>query len=369
MSPRLLILSGLIVASMSCALAGITGIVEGRVRNIRGGESIPGVSVYIASLRVGTVTDTAGRFTLPNLRIGAYEIRFTHPGFRSKRIQNVIVNADLRTRLQVDLEESDVLLDEIVVIRERPLIQTDVTATTFVVDGAELRSLPFTQPFSYLGTRPGVTLEGHVRGGKTTEVGYLVDGLPVQDVMGGGLATVLPVSAVEGMTVHTGGFEAEYGNALSGIVNVVTRSPGESFGFFARASSDHLFGGTKDDRESRVEMTLTTPIVRERLSLVAAAGGQWGGTRWWQDLDEFYSLPFEKTFSGLAKLEATLDPALKMSLSLLSSDRGVKEYEFPWRYNLSGLPPTHRTSNRLALSVTRTFGDRSYGTQTSLDDR
>ena len=134
------------IAGTLPAFAGTSGIVEGTVRNARTGELLPGVNVHLIALHRGTVTDAQGRFTIANVRIGSYEIRFTLPGFRPHLHKNVLVTSDLRTRLQISLEESDVQLDEIVVVQERPLIQTDVTATTFVIRGEELRALRSQNP-------------------------------------------------------------------------------------------------------------------------------------------------------------------------------------------------------------------------------
>jgi len=102
-----------------------------------------------------------------------------------------------------------------VVTQERPLIRQEVTGTTYFLRGDDVKLLPIGNVTDVLGLQPGVTLEGNVRGGKTTDVSYLIDGLPVQDLMAGGVASILPGKlGVRHEPVH-GSFEPEYGNALA----------------------------------------------------------------------------------------------------------------------------------------------------------
>jgi outer membrane receptor protein involved in Fe transport len=344
------------------ALAGTTGILEGTVRDKRTGEPIPGVNVLVAALQVGTTTDVQGGFTLQNVRAGQYEIRFTHVGYQSYVLKNVAINPDVRTRLRIALEQSDVQMDEVVVVQEKPLIQTDVTATTFMVTGEELKTLPISRPLEFVGYKPGTTLEGNVRGGKTTEVSYLVDGLPVQDLIRGGVASVVPISSLVGMSIYTGGFEAEYGNALSGVVNIITKSGGNDFSLFSRAGSDYLFGGTQNSRQSEFELSASGPVMRDRLFFFAAGSGVLSGTRWWQDMQRYFPSPIDRMLNGFGKLDYTVTPSLRVGLQLLTSDRDWRDYEYSWRYNLPGLPPERKTSNRLALTASQTLGQDFYYT-------
>jgi outer membrane receptor for ferrienterochelin and colicin len=358
----------MVLAWVACALtngtavAGTTGILEGTVKDKQTGEAIPGVNVLVASLQIGTSTNAAGMFAIQNLRAGRYELRFTHVGYQTFVLRNVAINPDLRTRLRIVLEPTEVQISEVVVVQEKPLIQTDVTATTFMVSGEELRVLPITKPFEIVGYKPGSTLEGNIRGGKPTEVNYLVDGLPVQDVIRGGVSSVLPISSLVGMSMYTGGFEAEYGNALSGIVNIVTRSGGNDVSVFGRAGTDRLVGGTQHSQQVELEGSASGALVLDRLFFVVAASGDLSGTRWWQDMQNYFAFPMDRNLNAFGKLDYVVTPSLRVGLQLLSSDHGWRDYEFPWRYNLNGLPPERKTSNRLALIASQTLGQNAYYT-------
>ncbi len=347
---------------LSVAFAGTNGILEGNVKDKQSGEPLPGVNVVLTGVQLGVATDTNGYYEIQNIWAGKYEVRFSLIGYRTHIIKNVIINPDLKTTLHVQLEETGLELEEITVVQEKPLIQRDVTGTTFIVSGEELELLPVDRVTDLIGLKAGVTLEGNVRGGKTTEVIYLVDGLPVQDVIAGGLGATLPNSSVVGVSIYTGGFEPEYGNALSGVVNIVTKTGSNDHRYLLRADSDNLFGGTQHSRTRELELSGSGPVVEEKLFYVVAGNGLVTDTRWWQDFQHFVDSPVETNLSGLGKLDYHFSPTLHVGTQVLYSHRDWHDYEFSWRFNLSGLPPEDRTSYRLAAILSHTVSDKIFYT-------
>ena len=178
-------------------------------------ERLVGVNVVILGTMYGAATDAEGYYQVTNVRAGIYDVRFSMVGYKTLTMRSVTILPDLRTRLDVQLQPTSIQLEAVEVRAHRPLIQKDLAATAFSIGDIKLEQLPVSTLQDVLGLQPGTTMEGNVRGGKTYEVGYLVDGLPVQDVLGGGLAAHVPKSSIAGMTIYTGGFDAEYGNAMS----------------------------------------------------------------------------------------------------------------------------------------------------------
>ncbi len=341
---------------------GTHGVLEGVVRDKTTGEPVPGVNVSLADLQRGTTTDPAGRFALQNVQAGKYDVRFSHVGHRPYLLRNVVVNADLKTRLTIELEPATVELNEITVFEEKPLIQKDVTGTTFTVGGDEALLLPIDNVVDVVRLKPGVTLEGNIRGGKTTEVLYLVDGMPVQDVMGGGLSATLPNSSITGLSIYTGGFEAEYGNALSGVVNIVTKTGTNATHAYVRVDSDHLFGGTQVSKTNEFEASLSGPIIENSLFYFGAFSGTLTDTRWWQDFRYVFGSPVDRRFSGFGKLEYLFTPTMRLAGQFMYNDHDWRDYEFNWRYNLAGLPPERRTANRVALTLSHAASESFFYT-------
>jgi len=348
----------LVAAVVATTWGGTNGTVEGTVKVKQTGETLPGATVAVVGTQRGATTDEEGRFIIANIRAGRYDIRVAHVGYQSRLLKNVLVNPDLRTRLAIELEQSDVMMDEITVTLEKPLIQRDVTGTTYFMSGEEAALLPIENAVDAVHLKPGVTLEGNVRGGKATEVLYLIDGLPVQDVLSGGNTATLPNSSITDVSIYTGGFEAEYGNALSGVVNIVSRTGSDEFRWFLRADKDNLFGNTQNNRTTDVEASSSGPILEGRLHYLTSFNGVFTDTRWWQDFEHFFQSPIDASLNGYAKIDYLFSPTLHIGAQVLVADRKWRDYEFDWRFNLDGLPPQRRTASRVAATMVHAPSDR-----------
>ncbi|MBX2992639.1 MAG: TonB-dependent receptor [Bacteroidetes bacterium] len=345
--------------------AGTTGLLEGRVTDKATGQYVVGANVTVVGTQFGAAADVDGIFVIANIRAGTYSVKFSSVGYRTVILQNVTILPDLRTRIDMQLDPSAVELDAIEVRAERPLIQKDQPSTAFSIGEVKLDKLPVVAFQEVLGLQPGTTVEGNVRGGKINEVVYLVDGLPVQDVVGGGLGTGLPKSSITGMTVHTGGFEAQYGNAMSGIVNVVTKTGADKHEIGGRVERDGWLPtrvNEQQDRLTEVELTAGGPIVQNRLFYFTANTYTQSDTRWWRDFDQFRVDGVISEFNGFSKLESIISPSVRLALQGIYSLRDWRDYEFTWRFNLPGLPARNRNSYRLALTLSHTLSDNVFYT-------
>jgi hypothetical protein len=347
------------------ARRGITGILEGRVRDKQTKELLPSVNVMIVGLTLGTATDEKGYFRISNIRAGDYDVRFSVIGYNSVIMKKVTILPDLRTRIEVDLEPSSVQLPAMEIVATRPLIQVDQAATAFQIEQGKLDKLPLTQFQDIVGLQPGTTMEGNIRGGKITDALYLVDGLPIQDVIKGGIGTSIPKSSISNITITTGGHEAEYGNALSGIINVVTKSGENKHTVITRIERDNWLPQSIDkqvDQSLEGEVTASGPILRNKLYYFSANIGAVSGTRWWQDFQHFFTLPIKREFSGLSKLEYLFSPTLRLGLQGIYSLQDWHDYEYSWRFNLNGLPKETKISYRMALTLSKTISSNAFFT-------
>lgn len=346
-------------------LAGTTGILDGVVRDKSTKTLLAGANILILKTQMGAAADENGRFVIYNIPAGTYSVRIQMLGYKNALWQNVEIRPDLRTKMNVELEASSIQVDEVIIHAERPQIQKDITGTTYRVGSEEIQQLPITQFQDILGLQAGVTLEGNVRGGKTSEVSYLIDGLPVQDLLAGGLSTNLPNSSIVEMTIQTGGFDAEYGNALSGIVNVITKTGGNEHQVALRLDNDYLqqFGGTQNNKEGEAEITASGPIEQDNMYYFVSANYDLSGTRWWQDFQSSkMTLPVDKSFSGFGKVDFILSPTIRLGLQGIFSQHDWRDYEFSWRFNLDGLPLRQRQTNRVAAVLSQTLSEKSFYT-------
>jgi outer membrane receptor for ferrienterochelin and colicin len=355
----------IIICSHYSFARGITGTIEGKVHDKLNKEALPAVNVLILGLNQGSVTDDKGAFQITNVRAGVYDVRFSLIGYRTIVVTKVTVLPDLRTPLNIGMEQASVQLEGMEIQAERPLFQKEQAATAFQVSAVKLERLPIGNFQDVLLLQPGVTREGNVRGGKANEVVYLIDGIPVQDVLSGGIGTNLPKSAVTGLTMMTGGFDAEYGTALSGVVNVVTKTGSNQHQIGLRYERDDWLPESMNnqiDRASEAEFSMSGPLISDRLYYFTANNILKSDTRWWQDFRHFFWPSIKSDLSGIAKIEFVPVSTLQLSLQGLYSLQDWRDYEFSWRYNLNGLPPRSKRSFRLAALLSHTISASSYYT-------
>jgi len=355
--------SGVFIPASASGERGVYGILEGKVIDKTTKEPLVGANIVVVGTNLGAASDDLGIYQINNVRAGVYDVRFSILGYKTLVMKKVTILPDLRTRLDIELEETAIEFETIEVRAERPLIQKDLAATAFSIGELKLDRLPVSSFREVVTLQPGTTLEGNVRGGKTTELLFLVDGLPVQDVVAGGLSTSLPKSAITGLTINTGGFDAEYGNAMSGVVNVITKGGTNRHEILGRVERDSWLPSDwnqQQDRLSEIELSAGGPILKDRLYYFTANNFIATDTRWWQDLDHFFKSPVSREFTGFSKIEYIPVPTWRLSVQGIYSLREWKDYEYTWRYNLSGLPSRARYSYRVAGMFTHTLSENSF---------
>ncbi len=360
---RLLISLVIIFFRFTDVYAGTNGILEGRVINKETREPLIGVTVMIAGTAQGTASDTDGNFQLNNLEAGIYDLRISNVGFQPMMYKSVVVRVGLRTRISVELVPSEIELSEVEVTAERPLIEKDVTSTNFSIGSSQVEKLPIRSVQDIITLFPSVTAEGNVRGGKTTEVVYLVDGLPLQDVIGGGMGSSIPKTSITEFSIQSGGFEAEYGNALSGVINIITRRGSNRHSFIIRMEKDNWLAGGwnyQHNKTTDIEGTLAGPVFKDKLHFFTANTFQVTDTRWWQDFDNFFKSPVSTDLSGMVKLDYVMSSKHHLTVQDIYSIRRWRDYEFSWRFNLDGLPPRDRSSNRSTLTFGHTINKQLH---------
>ena len=207
-------------------LSGTTGKLAGRVTDKSSGAALVGVNVIVEGTARGSATDANGDYFILQLSPGTYSVRFSMIGYQPLVMNNVRVRIDLTTTLDGELQESSVDMDEIVVQADRPMIQTDVTYSQANISSEEVEMLPVEEFEDILSLQAGVVATGgeiHVRGGRGGEISYMVDGITVTDPYNLSMAVEIENNSIQELQFISGTFNAEYGQAMSGIVNIITK--------------------------------------------------------------------------------------------------------------------------------------------------
>ena len=215
--------------------AGTAGKIAGVIRDTESGIPLPGATVMIKGTSIGTSTDEDGEYFILNVPVGTYTLEASLIGYQLVTQTQVTVLLDLTTPLNFKMNSTPVELKKgVTVVATRPLIQPDQTSSGGIVIRKQLDYLPNAvdiQPV--LSNMAGTVVDEnkllHVRGGREASVSYFLDDISVSDPLVGQVGTRISTDALEELNLTTGGFTAEYGEALSGVVSAITREGGSTF--------------------------------------------------------------------------------------------------------------------------------------------
>ena len=360
---RIVIFLGIV--SMATRFAGAqettTGTLAGQVVDSQG-LPVPGVTMTLTSDQ-GTrsiVTGADGRFLVPFLTPGAFVVRAQVDGFRPAE------HSDVRVRLGQRLDLRFVLhpgthAEEVEVIGS-PMIDKTSTSVTTVLSDELISSLPSGRKFTdVLYIAPGVSSGGgtgkanaSMSGASGLENNYVLDGVNISDVGYGAAGSystqhgtpgnAIPFDFVKEIEVKTAGFEAEFGQATGGIVNVVTKSGSNTFrGSVFGYSQPEALASDRDrivtangtvnvtgSTDSEAGFTLGGPLIRDRLFFFAAADLQKERVSFEAPdgfpLESLGAVPRNrKTVSYAAKLTYQLTPSHRFEASVFGDPSDGEE--------------------------------------------
>jgi outer membrane receptor protein involved in Fe transport len=256
----IIVLAMMLLSAASVSVAGTTGKIAGTVTDKETGDPLPGVNVVIEGTSLGAATDADGRYYILLVAPGTYSLTASILGYQTTKTTNVQVRVDLTTT--VDFKLSAQVLEmgqEVIVVAERPLIQRDGVTTMSVLTSETVQSVVADDFKDILTLNSGITTsqirdvafaedaatgEGlfYARGSRGNELAFMVDGVYVRDGFSGGLGTEIANSAIEELQLTTGNFNAEYGNAMSGVLSITTQDGGSKTSFRLRGLTDTFFG-------------------------------------------------------------------------------------------------------------------------------
>ncbi len=276
-----------VLLCLGLGLAGTTGKIAGRITDRSTGEGIPGVNVMLVGTSMGAVTDAQGYYAIINVPPGSYDLMVSMIGYTKMTFKQIRVSVDRTTTRDIVLEQETIAGETVTVMAERPVMQRDLTSTASYTDAETIHELPVTNMVDIIKLQAGVVTgaggEMHFRGGREREVAYLIDGVPVTNAysQSGGNLVAVENAIIRELQVISGTFNAEYGSAQSGVVNIVTKVPEKQFhGTFQAYGGDYLSNRTDIfigvDRlnplaEGDLQASLTGPLLSNKLGFLVTA--------------------------------------------------------------------------------------------------
>lgn len=240
-----------------------TGAIAGRVTDDSTKKSIAGALIWVDGGRQGATTDTGGLYRVREVRSGWHRVRVARIGFRAVILDSVLVRSGETAQLNFALAPQALTIDSIVVTAEvdkvlDPLATADVQAIT----GAQIRQLPVTTVAEAVALSAGTVGESY-RGGRIGESAFVLDGLGVKNQLDASTNTLgiqVPTEILTEASLVTNAFSARYGQALSGIINVVTRDAGDHWSGRAAYEGDRPMPAANDHGLDRAVLTADGPL-------------------------------------------------------------------------------------------------------------
>ena len=202
--------------------------IEGTVVDAETGEKLFGANVVLVGTTLGAATDINGKYIIINVPVGEFEVRASMIGYSPQKFVNVIVSADRVTNLDFKLSSSVLQQEEVVVVAERNTLHKEVSSTQLVVTEDQINNTAGIRDINaFLEKQPGVSTENgflEIRGGSADQTGTFINGMSYNNAAVGNAETIIPLSAIDQVSLVSGGYNAEYGNFRSGLINVTTKS-------------------------------------------------------------------------------------------------------------------------------------------------
>ncbi len=363
-----------------------SGKITGIVTDQQTGEPLAGAQVFLEGTGLGQLTNDDGRYFLVNVEPGDYTLVAQLIGYATVRREGVQVTIDATITQNFDLPSEAVAVDDILVEAERvPLVQQGQTGSSDLITAAEINALPVTdiagvlsleQGFinvpvdntdvvSYAQQRQGVT-PFRIRGGRGAETTVLIDGIPINNFVLGGPAFDITNQAIEQVSFLKGHFPAQYGNALSGVINYATREGGRDFEGqleYRTSSFGSWLGNDYDDTRGfdMGEGYVSGPVpgTNEDLRFIIAARQSYGAHAAYEfDNDIFRpgqpsdatltphqldvvpgwrSFGYNERRDAYGKLTYFATPAAKVNLSYVTYRRQNQPFDFDFMLNVDPL--------------------------------
>jgi hypothetical protein len=242
----------LILLTTTSLNAGDTGKLAGKITDSESGEPLVGCNVIITgkwagdveeplNLFLGSSTDMEGDYYILNIPPGEYTVKASYVGYQPQIITRVQIKIDITTRLDFQLSLQSIQTEEVVVKAfSTTKVEIDVTATKQTYNISQMEGIAGVADIADILELQADVIDDHFRGGRVGEALYLIGGGTIVNPLDKKRAFNPIVIGLEQVEVYTSGFSAEYGNAQSGVVNMVAKEGGNQW-------------------ESRLEMSTTPP--------------------------------------------------------------------------------------------------------------
>jgi len=227
------LLCSVFILFSSILVGGTTGKITGKVTDLQTNEPMIGCNIIVEGMSIGAATTLDGTYFILNVPPGRYTLRASMIGYGSVQMNDLQVIVDLTAKADFFLNSKVIEGEQVVVTAQKPTVRLDQTSMSAVVGAEDIENLPVSDIGDIIELQAGIVRDPgggfHVRGGRSSEVSFWVDGVSTTDSYDGSSGLEVENSGIQEIQVISGTFNAEYGQAMSGIINVVTKDGGQEY--------------------------------------------------------------------------------------------------------------------------------------------
>lgn len=355
----------------SNSYGGITGSLSGKLVDKKTGQELPGAEVMLIDTKLWTIADKYGRYFITKIPPGNYDIRAKMLGYTILIMKDVNIRADYNHEIDFEMESEAIKSPEIVITAEKPLIQKDFPSSSYTLNFSDINlKLPIDHLFQAIKQQPAV-VNGHIRGGRKYDALYMIDGQSILDPMFREISTLVPLSSISDVNIHSGGFNAEYGEAMSGIINLITKEGKEKTEGFFKVYTDNFGVKIKNDNLRRMELSVGGPLLVSfggpmyDLNYHVSGMMNFDNMQFSNNKDpDFQVAPKNQNYHYTSKLSFNLWRKIKIILQRLSSSWELYDtVNFSSTSNDSTRSVDQKKdSNRINLTIIHTLNPKSFYT-------
>ncbi|MBC8042701.1 MAG: TonB-dependent receptor, partial [Rhizobacter sp.] len=275
--------------------ATLTGVITDEITL----EPLSGASIVLKGTGLGTAADAKGNYTIQNIEAGTYLVQVSLVGYTKVQRTGVVIRAGETLRLDFRLKESSVSSEAVTIIGERPMMDFEQTTSSSTLSPELIALAPLKDVRELAATQIGVvkTPDGlHLRGGRSYETGFYIDGISVRDPLAGtGFGLDLTPEAFADLEIITGGAGAEFGESSAGVVKVKTKEGGDVYHSTLTLRRDNLFFDTPVGwNTSRYAATASGPVPFKKVFPFLSGDVYFFAALSLNFTDEFYKTPAQQ---------------------------------------------------------------------------
>lgn len=251
---------------------GTTGKILGTVTDSKDNSLMPGAIISIEGTTIKAGSDENGQYAILNVPVGTYSVKCTYVGYKPEVQNNVLVSADVTTTVNFSMAIGDITVGEIEILENR--IKKFVPGEDKIIlreedwTNANIRGIDniVAKNSSVVQDEKGNVI--NIRGGRPGETLVIIDGVPTNNPLDRTSTSNVSNGALQEIALLMGGFSSEYGNVLSGVINVTTKTGTDKYTASLELISDFIAGdwiNTASQGYNVYNVTFGGPVIPTKL--------------------------------------------------------------------------------------------------------